>query len=226
MCFLLFIYFFLTLQYCIGFVIHQHESAMGIHVFPILNPPPTSLPIPSLQVLPVHQPQASCIEPGLAIHFLYDIIHISVPFPQIVPPSPSPTESKRPFYTSVSLSLSRIQDYCYHLSKFHMYVLVYCIGVFLSGLLHSVYILPGGSDGKASVYNAGDPGSIPGLGRSPGEGNGNPLQDYCLENPMDRGAWQAAVYGVAKSRTRLSNFTSLVDKRRIHFNLTLRVSPF
>ena len=65
---------------------------------------------------------------------------------------------------------------------------------------------PGGSDGKASVYNAGNPGSSPGLGRSPGEGNGNPLQDYCLENPMDRGAWQAAVYGVAKSWTRLSDF--------------------
>ena len=48
---------------------------------------------------------------------------------------------------------------------------------------------PGGSDGKASVYNAGDLGSIPGLERSSGEGNGNPLQDYCLENPMDRGAW-------------------------------------
>ena len=47
----------------------------------------------------------------------------------------------------------------------------------------------GGSDGKASVYNAGDPGLIPGLGRSPGEGNGNPLQYYCLENPTDRGAW-------------------------------------
>ena len=46
-----------------------------------------------------------------------------------------------------------------------------------------------GSDSKASVYNAGDPVLIPGLGRSPGEGNGNPLQDYCLENPMDRGAW-------------------------------------
>ena len=60
---------------------------------------------------------------------------------------------------------------------------------------------PGGSDGKASVYNTGDPGSIPGLGRSPGEGNGNPLQDYCLENPMDRGAWQATAYGVAKSQT-------------------------
>ena len=47
---------------------------------------------------------------------------------------------------------------------------------------------PGGSDGKASVYNAGDPGSIPGSGRPPGEGNGNALQYYCLENPMDRGA--------------------------------------
>ena len=47
----------------------------------------------------------------------------------------------------------------------------------------------GGSDGRASVYNAGYPGLIPGLGRSPREGNGNPLQDYCLENPMDRGAW-------------------------------------
>jgi len=46
-----------------------------------------------------------------------------------------------------------------------------------------------GSDGKASIYNAGDLGSIPGLGRSPGEGNGNPLQYSCLENPMDRGAW-------------------------------------
>ena len=49
--------------------------------------------------------------------------------------------------------------------------------------------LPDGSDGKASVYNVGDLGSIPGLERSPGEGNGNPLQYYCLENPMDRGAW-------------------------------------
>ena len=54
---------------------------------------------------------------------------------------------------------------------------------------------PGGSDSKASVYNAEDPGSIPGSGRSPGEGNGNPLQYYCLENPMDRGAWQATVHG-------------------------------
>ena len=50
-------------------------------------------------------------------------------------------------------------------------------------------MVPGGSDSKASVYNAGDPGSIPGSGRSPGEGNGNSLQYYCLENPTGRGAW-------------------------------------
>ena len=58
---------------------------------------------------------------------------------------------------------------------------------------------PGGSDGKASACNAGDLGSIPGSGRSPGEGNGNPLQYSCLENPMDRGAWWATVQRVAKS---------------------------
>ena len=66
---------------------------------------------------------------------------------------------------------------------------------------------PGGSEVKASAYNAGDLGSIPGLGRSPGEGNGNPLQYSCLENPMDRGAWWTTVHRVAKSQTRLSDFT-------------------
>ena len=69
---------------------------------------------------------------------------------------------------------------------------------------------PGGSDGKASVYDAGDPGSIPGSGRSAGEGNGNPLQYYCLENPMNRRAWWVTVHGVAKSRTGLSDFTYLL----------------
>ena len=65
---------------------------------------------------------------------------------------------------------------------------------------------PGGSEVKASACNAGDLGSIPGSGRSPGEGNGNPLQYSCLENPMDGGAWWATVHGVAKSWTRLSDF--------------------
>ena len=66
--------------------------------------------------------------------------------------------------------------------------------------------LPCGSEGKASACSAGDLGSIPGSGRSPGEGNGNPLQYSCLENPMDRGAWRATVHEVAESQTRLSNF--------------------
>ena len=66
---------------------------------------------------------------------------------------------------------------------------------------------PAGSEVKGPACNAGDLGSIPGLERSPGEGNGNPLQYSCLENPMDRGAWWATVHRVAKSRTRLSDFT-------------------
>ena len=64
---------------------------------------------------------------------------------------------------------------------------------------------PDGSDSKESACNAGDLGSIPGLGRSPGEGNGYPLQYSCPENSMNRGAWQAIVHGVAKSQIQLSN---------------------
>ena len=60
---------------------------------------------------------------------------------------------------------------------------------------------PGSSDGKESACNAGDPGSIPGLRRSPGGGHGHPLQYFCQENSMDRGAWQATVHGVTKSQT-------------------------
>ena len=76
---------------------------------------------------------------------------------------------------------------------------------------------PGGSDGRASAYNAEDPALIPGSGRSPGEGNVNPLQYSYLENPMDGGGWLATVHGVAKSRTRLSNFT-------IYLSIYLRLS--
>ena len=117
-----------------------------------MNPPQVYLCSPSWTLLPLPSPYppsgssqrtspkhpVSCIEPGLATHFIHDIIHVSMPFSQISPPSPSPTESIRFIYTSVSILLSCIQGYCYHLSKFHIYALVYCIGVFLSGLLHSV----------------------------------------------------------------------------------------
>ena len=141
-------FIFLTLQYCIGFSIYQHESATGIHVFlwtrvtqvpswTLLPPPSPYHPSGSSQCTSPKNP-VSCIEPGLATHFIYDIIHVSMPLSQIIPHSPSPTESKRLFYTSVSLLLFHIQGYRYHLSKFHVYVLVYCIGVFLSVLLHSV----------------------------------------------------------------------------------------
>ena len=76
---------------------------------------------------------------------------------------------------------------------FELYILIYCT----TGC--------GGSDGKESACNAEDSGSIPGSQRSPGEGNGNPVQYSCLENSMDRGVWWATIHGVRKSRTQLSN---------------------
>ena len=81
------------------------------------------------------------------------------------------------------------------------------LGAFLFFLINA-YIsrgFPSDSDGKESTCNAGDQGSNPGSERSPGEGNGNPLQYSCLENPMDRGAWRATVHGVAEGRTQLSH---------------------
>ena len=106
----LFIYLFFTLQYCIGFAIQQHASATGVHVFPILNPPPTPSPYQPIESSQCTSPKLPvfCIEPGLAIHFLCDIIHVLMPFSQIISP-PSPPESKRLFYASVSLLLSCIQ---------------------------------------------------------------------------------------------------------------------
>ena len=74
---------------------------------------------------------------------------------------------------------------------------------------------PGGSAGKESAYNAEDPGSIPGWGRSPGEGNGNPLLYSCLENPMDRGAWWATVHGVPKD----SDMTEQLNNKNETLNL-------
>ena len=153
------LFYFLTLQYCIGFAIYQNESATGIHVFPILNPPPFSLPIPTLWVIPVHQPQASSIVhrtwTGDSFHIWYYTCFNTI-LPNYPTLSLSHRVQKTVLYISVSFAVSgvsqsqtqlkwltsssssSIQGYRYHLSKFHIYVLVYCIGVFLSGLLHSV----------------------------------------------------------------------------------------
>ena len=104
---------------------------------PLPQPSPYHLSGSSQCTSPKHP--VSCIKPGLAIRFLY--VYISMPFSLIIPPSPSPSESKSLFYTSVSLLLSHIQSHHYHLSKFHIYVLVDCIGVFLSGLLLNAVII-------------------------------------------------------------------------------------
>ena len=116
-----------------------------------MNPPQVYMCSPSWTLLPPPSPYhpsgssqctspkhpVSCIEPGLATRFIHDIMHVSMPFSQIFPPSPSPTESIRLFYTSVTLLLSRTQGYCYHLSKFHICVysiLYWCFSFWLTSL--------------------------------------------------------------------------------------------
>ena len=109
----LFIYlflFFLTVQYCIGFAIYQHESATGIHMFPILNPPPSSLPIPALWVIPVHQPQASSIvhqtRTGDSFHIWYYTC-----FNAILPDHPTLSLSHRVQKTVLHISVSFAVSY-------------------------------------------------------------------------------------------------------------------
>ena len=85
---------------------------------------------------------------------------------------------------------------------------------------HGTTDFPGGSDGKVSAYNTGDPGSIPGLGRSPAEENNNPLQYSCLENPTDRGTWWATVHSIAKSQITTERLSMLT-----HGSERLRNSP-
>ena len=114
---------------------------------------------------------------------------------------------KRPFSSSLLLAIRVVSSAYLGLLLFLPAILTpACASSSLA--FHMMYFptrgFPGGSEDKASACNVGDPGSIPGLGRSPGEGNGNPLQYSCLENPMDRGAWWATVHGVAKSRTQPS----------------------
>ena len=109
--FLSFVYFnwrLITLQYCGGFCHTLTSISRGCICVPHPEPPPTSLPIPSLWVVPVHQCPVSCIELGLVIYFTYGNMHVSILFSQIIPPSPSPTESNSLFFISVSLLLSCI----------------------------------------------------------------------------------------------------------------------
>ena len=130
----------ITLQYCSGFCHTLTWTSHGFTYVPHPDPPSCLPPIPSLWVFLVHQPWAlvSCIQPGLVICFTLDNIHVSMLFSQNIPPSHSPTESQSLFCTSVSLFLFCVLGYRYHLSKFHIYALVYSIGLHLSGLLHSV----------------------------------------------------------------------------------------
>ena len=138
--FFLIVFYFLTLQYCIGFAIYQNESATGILVFPILNPSPSSLPVPSLWVIPVHQPQASSIVhrtwTGDSFHIWYYTCFNAI-LPNHSTLSLSHRVQKTVLYISDSIAVS-YSGLLLQSSKFHIYVLAYCIGVFLSGLFHSV----------------------------------------------------------------------------------------
>ena len=133
--------------------------------------------------------------PSFLLHFLLPSLLFSPFSPPFIP---SPPSSYPPIYLCIQPFFifsegNTDQPYC------HFSNLLDQVGK-ISEDLHSKGF-PSDSDGKESAYSAGDPGSIPVLKRSPGEGNGYPLQYSCLENSMDRGAWQATVHGVAKSWT-------------------------
>ena len=135
----IFFFSFIYLLYNIVLILphidmNLHGCTCAPHPERPLPPPAPSHPSGSSQCTS-HKHPVSWIKRG---NITYDNLHVSMPFSHIIPPSPSSTKSKRLFYIFVSLLLSRIYGYHYHLSKFHIYVLVYGIGISLSGLLHSV----------------------------------------------------------------------------------------
>ena len=129
----------ITLQYCGGFCHTFTRISHGCTCVSHLETPSHLLPHPITLGHPrATAPRTLYHASNLDWQFVsHVIIYVSMPFSHIIPPLLSPTESKRLFYTSVSLLLSHLQCYRYHLSKFHICALIYCIGVFLSGLLHS-----------------------------------------------------------------------------------------
>ena len=131
----------ITFNIVVVFAMPWHESARGVLVTPSRSPvlPPSPSHPSGLSQCTGFECPVSCIELGLVIYFTYGNIHVSTLFSQIIPHSPYPTESKSLFFISVSFLLSHILGHHYHISKFHIYALIYCIGVFFfSGLLHSV----------------------------------------------------------------------------------------
>ena len=136
--------------------------------------------------------------PGLSVVCL-SVTGPSTPLPmaQELPDSPATSLTSSSPVASTSLQSDRL---CHKLSHFSSILLR--VDVFSLKIIYSpIIVFSSGSDSRESACNAGDPGTIPGLGRCPGEGNGYPLQYSCLENSMERGAWWATVHGVAKSRT-------------------------
>ena len=113
-------------------------------------------------------------------------------------------------YISIRNQIYCLLLFCKHCSLLYKLRIRKITGLFYLHLF-LLWGFPGGLDRKESACNAGDLGFIPGLGRSPGGRNSNQLQYLCLENSMDRGAWWVTVHGIAKSQTRLSNFTSFTS---------------